>query len=161
MKGDEEDAWGPNRPFIYADLRKYYILPCILCYIPLASALHRFLPSWCDDMVKVSIDDDKGIATESKPKAGSSCTRSIKCAVLVSCQGKYKFLDVATWQLAWDRYALVAAALGQIRFSEAMLHKATVMEVLPRILLSCLNSRTHIYVRSHAKLTPKTFVNRY
>ena len=40
-----------------------------------------------------------------------------------------RFLDLAVWQLAWDRYALVAASLGQMKFSEAMLHKATVMEV--------------------------------
>ena len=37
-------------------------------YPSVASIDCRFLPSWCDDMVKVSIDDERGIATESKPK---------------------------------------------------------------------------------------------
>ena len=38
-------------------------------------------------------------------------------------------LDFASWVLAWDRYAICAAVLGQMSFKAAMQHKACVAEV--------------------------------
>ena len=37
-------------------------------------------------------------------------------------------LELVVWQLAWDRYALAAAALGQLPWCAALQHKADVLE---------------------------------
>ena len=41
-----------------------------------------------------------------------------------------RFLDFANWLLAWDRYALGAATVGQMDFRTAQQHKAVCSEVL-------------------------------
>jgi len=51
-------------------------------------------------------------------------------ATIPPLQGRQRFLEVSTWQTAWDRYALAAAALDQLQFKEAMMHKATVLEAV-------------------------------
>ena len=38
-------------------------------------------------------------------------------------------LDLATWQLAWDRYTVAAVALDQLSFAQCQVHKDVVMEV--------------------------------
>ena len=38
-------------------------------------------------------------------------------------------LDFAFWNLAWDRYALAAAAVGQMPFHTAMTYKHVITEV--------------------------------
>ena len=43
--------------------------------------------------------------------------------------GGKKFVDFAWWLLAWDRYALAAAATQQMEFWHAMQHKAVVAEI--------------------------------
>ncbi len=40
-----------------------------------------------------------------------------------------KELDLATWQMAWDGYALAAAAVGQMTFQSASCHKRVILEV--------------------------------
>ena len=40
-----------------------------------------------------------------------------------------RFLDFANWMVAWDRYALGAAMLGQMEFRQAMQYKAIIVEV--------------------------------
>ncbi len=37
-------------------------------------------------------------------------------------------LEMAAWQLAWDRYALAAAVVDQLTFTQAVQHKSVVME---------------------------------
>ena len=50
------------------------------------------------------------------------------CDCLFGLQNKHRFLELSKWQVAWDRYALGASALGQLAFDKAMMHKATVLE---------------------------------
>ena len=38
-------------------------------------------------------------------------------------------MDLCTWQVAFDRYALAAQIAGQLTFKDAMLHKSVVLEV--------------------------------
>ena len=47
------------------------------------------------------------------------------------CMGYFLFdrMDFCWWLLAWERYALAAAATGQMPFTTAMQHKLTVTSV--------------------------------
>ena len=40
-----------------------------------------------------------------------------------------RFLDLPSWMMAWDAYALAAAAVDQMTFQSAILHKAVVMKI--------------------------------
>ena len=53
-----------------------------------------------------------------------------------SWQDYGKRLDWASWLLAFEKYALLAAALKQIKFAEAMQYKAVVVKV--RRVLKCV-----------------------
>ena len=39
-----------------------------------------------------------------------------------------RFLELPLWYMAWDRYALGAAMVGQMSFTEAQEHKAVVTQ---------------------------------
>ena len=43
-------------------------------------------------------------------------------------QGKGRYLELPQWNLSWDAYMPVAAALGQMPIADAALHKAVVNE---------------------------------
>ena len=74
------------------------------------SDMREFLPAACAEYQPVWLDSD-GTASESgKIKSNSR-------------------LDFAWWLLAWDRYALAAAATGQMSFALAMQHKAIVADI--------------------------------
>ena len=47
-----------------------------------------------------------------------------------------RFLDLAVWLTAWDRYSLGAALLKQMSFVDAQHHKSVVVEV--RFVYLCL-----------------------
>ena len=49
-------------------------------------------------------------------------------------KGKMKYMDFATWLMAWDGYSIAAAALEQMTFAETQLHKRIVCEA--RCILS-------------------------
>ena len=49
-----------------------------------------------------------------------------------ACQAIGRRVDWGWWTIAFDQYALVAAALGQLHFEEAVHHKRVVAEVAAR-----------------------------
>ena len=82
---------GETNPFIYADLHRYVtshdMSPFLCC------CLQRFVPVFCPELVKVTLDVE----------ANEKMDRTAK-----------KRLDPTVWLLAWDAYALAAAATGQV-----------------------------------------------
>ena len=44
-------------------------------------------------------------------------------------QERTRRLEIVSWLLAWRRYALAAAILGQMTFSQSVAHEAVVSEV--------------------------------
>jgi hypothetical protein len=73
----------------------------------------RFLPANCKEYQAIWLDEDgEALASGSAPKVG----------------GK-KYVDFAWWLLAWDRYALAAAATQQMDFNQAMQHKRVIAEI--------------------------------
>ena len=92
-------------PFVYVDLRK-------------------FLPHWaCVDSGEDS-EDSEGEA---------SMLKKIACAVQQQPQDKkhYKW-SMTTWAIAYDRYALAAAATKQLSYSAALAHKTICFQVAMR-----------------------------
>eukprot|EP00973_Karenia_brevis_P068624 9542324-Karenia_brevis.AAC.1 len=88
----ERKRKGEQNVFLYTELKKQVFknaLPYSTCCIFIVT---RFLPSFCPDFVTVKVDWEE--RTQTKPVS-------------------QKKLDLASWILAWDAYALAAAALGQ------------------------------------------------
>ncbi len=56
------------------------------------------------------------------------CFAVIGCCRVICVEDAARRLEMAAWQLAWDRYALAAAVVGQLTFTQAMQHKSVVME---------------------------------
>ena len=69
----------------------------------------RFLPLFCPQFQKVDLEDEPESAGTKK--------------------ANNRRLDISDWQMAWDRYALAAAALNQFSYKKAMEHKALVLEI--------------------------------
>jgi hypothetical protein len=59
--------------------------------------------------------------------------RSRGCVVI---QERARRLEIMSWLLAWRRYALAAAILGQMSFSQAVEHEAVVTEVCRMVCVS-------------------------
>ena len=70
----------------------------------------RCLPARCPEHMGVTINEQTGEITESRPKEWA------------------KKLDFASWLVAFDTYAMLAAGVGQIGFLEAMRYKAVIIE---------------------------------
>jgi hypothetical protein len=65
-----------------------------------------------------------------------------------------RFLDLAVWLMAWDRYAIGATLLKQMSFVDAQHHKAVVVEVwllLPWRVASCLSCFAQIASTAKSK----------
>ena len=96
----------------------------------------RFLPPFCPEHFPVLLDGDKGQDDEKgsakRPKA--------------------KRLDLATWQLAWDRYTVAAIACEQISFGGCLRHKAVVMEVAADAAKTGLNPMLGVFYDQFARL---------
>ena len=62
-----------------------------------------------------------------------ACLLTLDCAGVVLKQKRVsagkRFLHLSSWMLAWDAYALAAAAVGQMAFLSAVRHKAVVMKI--------------------------------
>lgn len=72
----------------------------------------RFLPAYCPEGVRVVVDE--WCLVEVVPNAKGKQDRR---------------LDLAQWQIAWDRCALAMAMLEMIPYSAAMQHKQVVLEM--------------------------------
>ena len=75
--------------------------------------LRKFLPAYFPEHFLVVLDLEEAREME---------------AVMKKSKGK-RLLDPATWQVAWDRYAIAAAVLGQLSYAGASYHKSVVMEI--------------------------------
>ena len=74
----------------------------------------RFLPVFCTESVQVVIDEESNIEYRQHPAMKGKAARR---------------LDLATWQMAWDRFALAAAMVKMIPFRAAMQYKQVVLEI--------------------------------
>ena len=81
----------------------YVLLPAV------RRCCSRFLPPYCAEHKVVRLDNDE-VVQQAAPV-------------------KERELDLATWQIAWDSYALAAAALEQLSFHASMLHKKVVLQI--------------------------------
>ena len=86
----------------------------------------RFLPPFYPEHLPVSLTDAG--ATEGTKVC---CTHVVHWYSVASifAQEETKRLDLCTWQVAYDRYALAAQITGQLSFRDAMVHKSVVLEV--------------------------------
>ena len=86
----------------------------------------RYLPPGASEYIPIWLDED-GAQMNAAPK------NTRRRAILRSHgfrQRVYRVrLDFGRWLLAWDRYALAAAATKQMTFLTAMKHKETIMNL--------------------------------
>jgi hypothetical protein len=101
--------------FIYSDLRNCVALDCLLCCACACAVMHvRFLPAFCDTFVPVS-DDEHEV-----DRFGA---RIHSAVVEKGGRANGRKLDLASWQMAWDRFALAAAMVKMLDFSIAARYK--------------------------------------
>ena len=90
----------------------------------------RFLPTFCNErVVVVDPAQEGGRDHDEKKKAVSVAMCSRVCVATVALKVGNRRLDMAEWQMAWDRYMLAAHATGQFKVCEGMKHKEIVQEV--------------------------------
>ena len=83
------------------------------------------MPIWFDEQGNQS----NKIAKAERRLVAHSVTGCRVCALVA-----YGRLDFCWWLLAWDRYALAAAATGQMPFNLAMRHKANMVTIATNAL---------------------------
>ena len=96
----------------------------------------RCFPAGYPEYVAVSLDEQTGEFADVKPKVRLFEVARVAGCRSTSWQDYGKRLDWASWLLAFEKYALLAAALKQIKFAEAMQYKAVVVKV--RRVLKCV-----------------------
>ena len=89
----------------------------------------RFLPNFCTDHEEVVLEQ---LQDQPKQVGCLSLGGLCRCALAGPQANGRKFdreLELSTWQLAWDGYALAATALGQLTLASTLKHKRMVMEI--------------------------------
>ena len=97
--------------FVYSDLRKCVVIVSLCCCACAWGVVYvRFLPAFCDTFVPVSEDEPSGASMHSAvgEKGGRANGRK---------------LDLASWQMAWDRYAVAAAMVKMMDYKVAARYK--------------------------------------
>ena len=96
---------GVTKPFVAIDLRKY-------------------VPHWCATGSIDSMEDAEESSSMGK-EVGKVMAKQL------GYQAKpQKGFTIMQWQLAFDRYAIAAAACDQLKFTSAMVHKIVCMKVV-------------------------------
>ena len=106
-------AKGVVAPFVHVELRK-------------------FLPSWCDELSSPGDSSDE----EDQSKAVQDLARALGAK-----PKEKRRLSLLQWCLAFDKYAIAAAATKQLSFDAAMAHKEVCLQVASR---AQLKHRRHI-----------------
>ena len=96
----------------------------ILVHFGFFARLRRFLPPFFPEHLPVALQEGKVV------KVGASRVCFVHFVLCVAIKEEGRRLDMSSWLVAWDRYALAATVNEQLTFSEATAHKGVVSEVL-------------------------------
>ena len=103
----------------------------------------RFLPPTCADYQPVWLDEDGAPTLKAKKGDHRQPSVSTRCALLCLCICICR-LDFAWWLLAWDRYALAAAATQQMSFQLAMKHRNNIANIATEALVEGKSTRVAV-----------------
>ena len=96
-----------SRKFVSSDIKKYALVCWVGARVCMSACVCRFLPPECEDSVRVYDPVEEAEAMKEKPRKTADS----------------KLVDIAYWQVGWDRLALALAMLEMLGFHVAMQYK--------------------------------------
>ena len=94
--------------------------------------MDRFLPNTAPEFKPVFLDVKSGAFSTGAKVSTPSPPLSGHVVVVHTCEATSTRMELAWWEASWDRYALAAAVLKQLRFRSAMAHRELVLLVAAR-----------------------------